>query len=97
VTGGIVWGLEQSTDGRSDRFDTEIAYAVKAEVHLWGAVIAHKISEQGLDNLTAGNVDGPLLLDVESMLTIPLIGCLVCEEPFTAKLRRRKCPGEPSR
>lgn len=96
---GIVWGtgIEQSTDGRLDRFDQELVYAIKSETHLWAAVITHKISEAALDALAAGSVDGPLHLDVESMLNIPLIGCLVCEEPFSARLRRRKCPGEPKR
>ena len=87
------YGIQQSTDGWRDRLDQELAYAARAEVHLWAAVLTHKISEQALDNIS----NEPLLLDVESMLNQPIIGCLVCEEPYSDRMRRRKCPGEPKR
>lgn len=75
-----------------DRFEREMAFARKSHTHLWGAVVPYKISEAALSEMTKGE---PVHLDRENMLSYPLVGCLVCEEPFTPALRRRRCPGDP--
>lgn len=83
-----------------DRFDAEIQYAVKAGVHLWGAVVTYKIAENTLDALETGQADTAapaIMLDQENRLNAPLIGCMVCEQPYSRRLRRRACAGEPKR
>ena len=75
-----------------DAFEREMVYARKAHQHLWASVVPFKISEAALDAMVAGE---PLLLDRENMLSMPLVGCLVCEQPFTSALRRRRCKGDP--
>lgn len=86
--------LQLITDGMVDdgAFEREIAYAIKAHTHLWGVVVPFKVSEASLDATMAG---APLQLDRENMLSMPLVGCLVCERPFTSALRHRRCAGDP--
>jgi hypothetical protein len=35
------------------------------------------------------------MLDQENLLTIVGPGCFYCEQPWSPRLARRRCPGEP--
>jgi len=83
-------GTEQMTklDARHAR---DYEYALKSQSHLWVATTAYKLSDEAVDNMTTTEIN----LDLENMLMSPAIGCFICEEPFTRRLRHRKCAGEP--
>lgn len=77
-----------------DTLEREYAYAVAAGVHLWVVTVAHKATEQLLDAYD-GRTDAPPMLDVDTLLMRPALGCYVCEQPYDQRARRRRCPGEP--
>jgi hypothetical protein len=77
------------------RFEETYAYAIKSETHLWGVTLMHQASDATLDALDGG--PGQPLLDADTLLMRPTVGCYVCEEPYEPRARRRKCPGEPRR
>lgn len=78
-----------------DRMDEAYAYAVKSETHLWVVTLAHQATEQSLDAFDGQG--GAPILDADTLLTRPAVGCFVCEQTYEPLLRRRKCPGEPRR
>lgn len=67
------------------------AYAIKAETHLWIVVMTHQASDNFLDAIDTDSGDG--ILDLDTLLMRPMVGCLICETPYQPLLRRRKCPG----
>lgn len=69
------------------RFDEEIAYAIKAGEHYWQAVQIHRITPAALDGADLG----PLLNDRES-LRMMRVGCFICETEWEPRLTRRRCP-----
>lgn len=74
-------------------------YALKSQTHLWAVVMSHRVSENLLDYLDKGTAADPAdmpILDNETLLDPPAPGCLVCEQPYSQRLRRRRCPGEPA-
>lgn len=54
----------------------------------------HLASDQFLD--AHDNGSGAGLLDLDTMMGPPMIGCFVCEEPYSAAARRSRCAGEPA-
>lgn len=78
-----------------DRFDAEYAYAVKAGTHLWTVTLLHRATDGTLDVFDGR--DGTPLLDADTLLMRPALGCYVCEEPYSPAARRRRCGGEPRR
>lgn len=86
--------LEGGTiDAIDARYDREWDYATKAGVHLWAAFAAYKVSPEALVGLVEQGQ--PLIMDAETLLSAPRIGCLVCEAQYAPRLRMRRCPGEP--
>jgi hypothetical protein len=75
------------------RFEAAYAYAIKSETHLWGVTVMHQATEQTLDAFDGSG--GQPLLDADTLLMRPAVGCYVCEQPYEARLRRRRCTGEP--
>lgn len=71
-------------------------FAVKSETHLWTVVMSHRASDALLDAVEGLTPDSMPLLDTDTLLDPPSVGCMVCEQPYEPRLRRRKCPGEPS-
>jgi len=69
-------------------------YAVKSQTHYWIVVVSHRATDAVLDSHDGVTGDLPIL-DADTMTGPPSVGCMVCEEPYTSRLRRRKCPGEP--
>lgn len=83
----------QRLAGIQTRFDDTYAYAIKSETHLWGVTLMHQATDQTLDAFDGG--PGQPLLDADTLLMRPAVGCYVCETPYEPRLRRRKCTGEP--
>ncbi len=77
-----------------DRMDEVYAYAVKSKTHLWVVTLAHQATEGTLDGFDGKEGSTPIL-DADTLLTRPSVGCYVCEQSYEPRLRRRKCPGEP--
>lgn len=75
------------------RFEEAYAYATKSETHLWGITVMHQATEQSLDAFDGG--PGAPLLDMDTLLMRPAVGCYVCETSYEPLLRRRRCAGEP--
>lgn len=83
----------QRLAGIEARFEGTYAYAVKSETHLWGVTLMHQATDATLDAFDGG--PGQPLLDADTLLMRPAVGCYVCEQPYEARLRRRRCTGEP--
>lgn len=77
-----------------DAHDTAYEYAVKSQTHMWVVTIAHRATDSVLD-AADGKPDAQPVLDADTMLGAPAVGCYVCEQVYTPQQRRRKCPGEP--
>lgn len=73
-----------------ERFDQDLAYAEKAEEHLWIVAVAHRITEEGARAYLAGET---VILDAESV-SITGVGCYRCEQPFSPRLAGKRCRGE---
>lgn len=80
----------------ADRLDALTDYATKSETHLWLVLITHHASDAMLDAFDSPDPTHLPLLDVESMVGMPATVCMVCEQVYEPRLRRRKCPGDPS-
>lgn len=90
-------GVRQHVGGEqlakiNDRYTREYAWAAKAQRHLWVATCAYVLTEHAVANMT----EEPVNLDVENLLSSPAVGCFICEEPYSQRIRHRKCPGDPS-
>lgn len=74
------------------RFDADVAYAEKAEEHVWIVAVAHRITPEAAAAMHgAGNE--PVILDAES-ITITGVGCYRCTSPFSPRLVGKRCRGE---
>jgi hypothetical protein len=93
VTGGVDQhaGAQQLAKLNA-RMDAAYSYATKSKQHLWIATTTYQVSDHALQNIGRE----PLNLDLETMLMQPALGCYVCEQPYSPRLRLRKCPGEPA-
>ena len=61
--------------------------------HLWMITTAFNAPDNALQRLAAGEDPGRILLDHETLMFPPAIGCYKCEAPFTPGLYARKCSG----
>jgi hypothetical protein len=77
-----------------EQLERDLDYAVKSETHLWIVTMAHRATDQLLDAQDGRTTDTPML-DTDTLLMRPAVGCYVCEQVYEPRLRRRKCPGEP--
>lgn len=77
------------------QLEADEEYAKKAGVHLWIVILTHRATDRLLDTQDGSSTDLPIL-DVDTLTAPPYVGCYVCETPYEPRLRRRRCPGEPS-
>jgi hypothetical protein len=61
--------------------------------HLWIVTTAHKLPDKAALSMALGRDPGDVMMDQESLLLPPQVGCYKCEEPFSARLYYRKCTG----
>jgi len=61
--------------------------------HLWTILTMHRVGDDMIRRLNAGEPAGPALLDHENLLTLEGPGCFKCEEPYSRYLAHRKCTG----
>lgn len=73
--------------GRAEFFDAASAEKLRlaelAGTHLWMAMVFYHVQPW----------DG-LMLDHENLASQPMVGCFRCGEPYTDRLRHRRCPGD---
>lgn len=63
----------------------EPQYDPRSGAHFWIALVTFRVADpDAQDNV----------LDTENLLWAHL-GCYFCEQPYTPRLRHRRCPGEP--
>lgn len=61
--------------------------------HLWIVNTAHRVPDAVARTMAEGRDPGDVMLDRESMLIPPQVGCYKCEEPFSPRLYHRRCTG----
>lgn len=67
-------------------FETEIRAAEAAHEHYWIASLSYKVTPPLIEERS---------FDVENLRIPPVVGCYICEEPWT-KTARKFCNGDPS-
>lgn len=65
---------------------TLIDYSARHE-HLFVATVSFRVADP---TAPAG------LLDRENLFTPALVGCIICEQEWTAGLEHTRCPGDPT-
>lgn len=76
------------------QLDAALEYARKSHTHLWGVYVMHRATDQLLDAYDGKAPDLPML-DADTILMRPVLGCFVCEQAYEPRLRLRRCAGEP--
>ena len=71
------------------RGDAAIAAATRTGSHLWATLVAYRIADPASTDA--------VILDRENLLTYPMVGCFICEKPYSGRLARRRCTGDPAR
>lgn len=67
--------------------EREQAEAVRRREHYWLAFVTYRVVPPMREGA---------MLDAENLRGIPVLGCFICEEPWSDDAPRR-CPGEPVR
>ncbi|MEU4750022.1 hypothetical protein AB0F93_03440 [Micromonospora tulbaghiae] len=70
-------------------------YDPRSGDHLWTVTCAYRVDPERFTGERAG--DGPALLDLENLLLTAGPGCFFCEQTWSPRLARRRCPGHPPR
>jgi hypothetical protein len=78
--------------GGNPEFEAKYSYAIKSESHLWVAIATYHLSESALLNSDSEQ----MLMDSENLLAVNF-GCFICEEPYSKKVLKHRCKGEPKR
>jgi hypothetical protein len=84
-------GIKQEIPG--DHYRADLLTPERPGEHVWLALAQFRVTAE---TLRAREPDGgaPFNLDRENLAGI-VIGCYVCEQPYTHRLGYRRCPGEP--
>lgn len=80
-------GQRVEVDGQVDRIPP---YDPRSGQHLWVWLMAFRANPALMDDPTHTP-----MLDRETLLSIKGPGCYYCEQPYTPRLLRRRCPGDP--
>lgn len=78
----------------SEQAERELAYATKAQTHLWNVIASYRINDATARTIATGRGASTPVLDTENLMHI-VVGCLICEQPLDSRLINRRCPGEP--
>ena len=73
-------------DHAMDRLEMLVKVAEATASHVWIAVVGYRV----IPPLT-----GMTLLDVDSMVVPPQVGCYRCEQEYTPQVADQPCPGDP--
>lgn len=92
VNPGRPTGVKQQIPG--NHFRPELLEPERPGEHVWAAMAQYRVR---VETLRAKGTDGgaPLHLDKENLIGV-VIGCYVCEQPYSDRLGYRPCPGDPS-
>lgn len=83
-------GQRVEVDASGGRLDRIPPYNPKTQEHLWIWTVAYRARPELL-----GDPTHTPILDQETMLTTPGLGCWYCEQPYEPRMVHRRCPGEP--
>jgi hypothetical protein len=91
VRPGQPTGIKQEID--RGHYRAELLTPERPGEHVWLALAQFRVSAE---TLRARESDGgaPFNLDRENLAGI-VIGCYVCEQPYSTRIGYRACPGEP--
>lgn len=67
------------------RFAEVCRVAMLGGDHVWTAVLAHLVQDP------VEFRSGQYVLDHETLVAMPSLGCYLCEEPYTELLAKRRC------
>jgi hypothetical protein len=71
------------------RTDLEIREAEQLHQHYWIVTVAYRPTELPLG-------DGHIL-DRDNIAFPPVVGCFICEAPWSEAENNRRCPGDPTK
>jgi len=74
------------TAAREERFMEELRLARLGDDHLWIAVFGYRVPMP----MPAEDV----MFDIENLRTGPIVGCYICEQPYSDRRANRACQGE---
>lgn len=88
-------GIRQFVDGstmpeKNNKFEDYLQYCTKSEIHMWNSTVMFYHTQETIETMRDGE---PLNLDSENLM-LHMVGCFICEEPYSAFLVRRKCKGQ---
>lgn len=83
-----------------DRYDAEMAYALKSQSHLWAVMSMYKLTEPEVramvESLEANELRRSAVPTASSDRILSVtVGCYICEQELTKQIADRRCPGEP--
>lgn len=61
--------------------------------HLWFILTSHKLPATAARSMAEGRDPGDVMMDQESVLMSPQIGCYKCEQAFSRRVYYRRCTG----
>jgi hypothetical protein len=88
VTEGLAFQVAEGGVDRIPDFDP------RTGDHFWFMPVGYRVADPRRF-YDPDPADGPPLLDQESICLVSGIGCYYCEEMWSPRLERRRCPGEP--
>jgi hypothetical protein len=74
------------------RFEEALAYARKADAHVWTVIVQHLISDALAARIARDRATEPDL-DAESVVMV-VVGCFRCEQELDSRIVHRACPGD---
>lgn len=91
VRPGPPTGVKQEVPG--DHFRGDLLEPASPGEHVWTAMAQYRVDAEAL-RVSKSGAGAPFHLDKENLIGI-VIGCYVCEQPYSNRLSYRRCPGEP--
>jgi len=74
-------------------FEQRESYARKSRTHMWVVIVTHFATDQMLDAF-AGKTGELPILDADTLAMRPGVMCYICAEPYTDRLKMRRCKGD---
>jgi hypothetical protein len=68
------------------RLEALVEERTRAKQHLWIANVAWLVTPPLVDQTS---------LDMENLLSAPVIGCFICEDAYDRGRENTRCPGDP--
>lgn len=82
------------------RYDRELDYRLKSRTHLWAVMSMYQLTDAEVRRMVEAERTGVLSAAAaprsqpDRVLSVT-VGCYICEQPLSAQVIDRRCPGEP--